>query len=73
MASSTTDCTTNGSPKVMKPKTLPKETFEEVPLDRAILTYISYGILILWGYINDFLRRIGIKNDGFGDTCKNVS
>ena len=56
------------------PRSLPKESFDEVPLNKAISTYISYAILILWGYISDFLRRIGVKNDGLGkSTCKDVS
>ena len=56
------------------PKSSPKESFDEVPLDKAISTYISYAILIFWGYISDLLRRIGVKNDGLGrSTCKDVS
>ena len=40
------------------------EIFEETPLERAVFTYISYAILIFFGYIADFLRKVGLKSEG---------
>lgn len=37
------------------------EFFEETPLYIAVLTYIGYGILILFGHFRDFLRRWNIE------------
>lgn len=55
-------------------KSLLEDTRDVIPLSRAITTYISYAVLILWGYINDFLRTVGLKNDGVGKTtCEDVS
>ncbi|XP_071996554.1 serine palmitoyltransferase 3-like isoform X2 [Engystomops pustulosus] len=34
-----------------------KESFEEAPLYIPVLTYLGYGILILFGYLRDFMRR----------------
>lgn len=62
-----------GTSQQQKKKTFPKEHFEEVPLTRAINTYISYAIMIFWGYIWDTLRYLGLKNDGRENTCKDVS
>jgi len=33
------------------------ESFEETPFLVAILTYIGYGVLILFGRLRDFLRK----------------
>lgn len=41
----------------------PKESFEPPPLWDALLTYISYGIVTLFGYLADIWRRLGIKKD----------
>ena len=37
------------------------ESFEETPLLIAVLTYIGYGVLILFGHIRDALRRWGCE------------
>ncbi|KAI3382726.1 hypothetical protein SNEBB_007279 [Seison nebaliae] len=37
------------------------ETFEEVPLHIAILTYLGYLVLNIFGYIRDILRSLGIE------------
>jgi len=37
------------------------ESFEETPLLVAVVTYISYGILIIFGHIRELLRKCGIK------------
>lgn len=42
-------------------KNLQDEQFEETPLYAAILTYISYGILCLFGWLRDFLRQSGLE------------
>lgn len=47
---------------------VPKESFQEPPLLQAVFTYISYGLLIIMGYISDFLRRFGLKSSGPGYT-----
>ncbi|XP_032088129.1 serine palmitoyltransferase 2 isoform X1 [Thamnophis elegans] len=33
------------------------ETFEETPMLVAVLTYVGYGVLTLFGYLRDFLRQ----------------
>lgn len=33
---------------------------EETPLGSAILTYISYGLMVLFGYLRDFMRSVGL-------------
>ncbi|XP_063774613.1 serine palmitoyltransferase 3-like [Pseudophryne corroboree] len=38
-----------------------KESFEEAPLYIPILTYLGYGILILFGYLRDFLRACRLE------------
>ncbi|CAB1343074.1 unnamed protein product [Coregonus sp. 'balchen'] len=37
------------------------EQFEETPLLVAVLTYMGYGILTIFGYLRDFLRNWGIE------------
>ncbi|KAL4238540.1 Serine palmitoyltransferase 2 [Mactra antiquata] len=37
------------------------ESFEETPLYAAIWTYLGYGMLVIVGYIRDFLRDIGLE------------
>lgn len=36
---------------------LQNEEFEETPLYAAILTYLGYSILCLFGWLRDFLRQ----------------
>lgn len=38
-----------------------KESFEEAPLYIPVLTYLGYGILILFGYLRDFMRKWGLE------------
>ena len=40
---------------------LQNEEFEETPLYAAILTYLSYSILCLFGWLRDFMRQSGIE------------
>lgn len=35
--------------------------FEETPLYAAVLTYISYAILCLFGWLRDFMRQTNIE------------
>ncbi|KAJ8289012.1 hypothetical protein COCON_G00016710 [Conger conger] len=37
------------------------ESFEETPMLLAVLTYLSYGILTIFGYLRDFLREWKIE------------
>uniref|UniRef100_A0A8C9Y6Y5 serine C-palmitoyltransferase n=1 Tax=Sander lucioperca TaxID=283035 RepID=A0A8C9Y6Y5_SANLU len=37
------------------------ESFEETPLLVAVLTYMGYGILTIFGYLRDFLRHWSIE------------
>ena len=37
------------------------ESFEETPLWIAVLTYLGYGILILFGHFRDLLRKWNVE------------
>jgi hypothetical protein len=37
------------------------EEFEETPLYAAVLTYLSYGILYLFGWLRDLMRQSKIE------------
>ena len=37
------------------------EDFEETPLLIAVMTYIAYALLILFGYVRDFMRYYGLE------------
>lgn len=37
------------------------EYYEETPLLVAVLTYMGYGILTIFGYLRDFLRHWNIE------------
>ena len=52
-------------------RVMPRESFEAPPLIHAVLTYISYAILFIFGQVADLLRRLGIKKDLY--TVKDVS
>ena len=43
------------------PKPKLEEFFEETPLIVAVVTYIGYGILVIFGYLRDFLRYHGFE------------
>lgn len=51
----------------------PKESFEPPPLFDVMCTYISYAVLVLFGYLADFWRRVGLKKDGGIAAAKDVS
>jgi hypothetical protein len=38
-----------------------QESFEEAPLWAAVITYIGYLILNIYGWLRDFLRFVGIE------------
>ena len=40
------------------------EDFPETHTATAVCTYLSYCILILYGHVRDFLRRIGLMKHG---------
>jgi len=40
---------------------LQHEEFEDTPLCAAVLTYLSYAILCLFGWLRDFLRQSNIE------------
>ncbi|XP_074657569.1 serine palmitoyltransferase 2-like [Tubulanus polymorphus] len=47
------------------------ESFEETPLVSAIITYIIYGMLAIFGHFRDFLRRNGYeKNQSATESTK---
>ena len=37
------------------------EEFEQAPVWIAIMTYIAYAILMLFGYLRDFMRHYGLE------------
>lgn len=37
------------------------EDFEETPIVIAVMTYIAYALLILFGYLRDFMRYYGLE------------
>ncbi|XP_066553483.1 serine palmitoyltransferase 3 [Amia ocellicauda] len=38
-----------------------KESFEQAPLYVAVLTYMGFGVVTLFGYLRDFLRAVGLE------------
>ncbi|XP_075060060.1 serine palmitoyltransferase 3-like isoform X2 [Mixophyes fleayi] len=51
----------NGSANGSLHKSEFKESFEEAPLYIPMLTYLGYGILILFGYLRDFMRACRLE------------
>ena len=37
------------------------ESFEQAPMYVAVLTYLGFGIVTLFGYFRDFLRAVGLE------------
>lgn len=37
------------------------ESFEQAPMYVAVLTYLGFGIVTLFGYLRDFLRAVGLE------------
>ena len=38
-----------------------QEDFEETPLYCAVMTYMSYFFLIIFGYMRDLMRKYGLE------------
>ncbi|XP_030603958.1 serine palmitoyltransferase 3 isoform X2 [Archocentrus centrarchus] len=38
-----------------------QEPFEQAPIYVAVMTYLGYGIVTLFGYFRDFLRAVGVE------------
>lgn len=57
--------TNGGKKKIEKPKEtaepVKQQLFEETPLIVAVITYIGYGVLVVFGYFRDCLRRFKIE------------
>lgn len=64
----TADAPTSGG-KV--PSRMPKESFPDPPLLKAVFTHLGYGILIIIGHVIDFLRKLGLKSDPYTEALKN--
>lgn len=65
---------TSGS-KSMKENCTVKEDdeFEETPLNAAVMTYLSYFFLLIFGYLRDFMRKYGLeKSKGKKETGNKV-
>jgi len=41
------------------------EFFEETPLYIAVLTYLGYGILIIFGHFRDFFKKMELGKNLF--------
>ncbi|MEQ2296570.1 serine palmitoyltransferase, long chain base subunit [Ameca splendens] len=37
------------------------DTFEQPPMYVAVMTYLGFGIVTLFGYLRDFLRAVGLE------------
>ena len=46
---------------LLEPTRIQDANFEETPLIVAVITYIGYGILVVFGYLRDFLRYRGLE------------
>ncbi|XP_048061394.1 serine palmitoyltransferase 3 [Megalobrama amblycephala] len=44
-----------------QPRVRGEDSFEEAPMYVAVLTYMGYGIVILFGYFRDLLRALGLE------------
>lgn len=50
------------------------EEFQQTPIWIAVMTYIAYAILILFGYLRDFMRYYGLeKSRAFKEIGNKVS
>ncbi|XP_074531193.1 serine palmitoyltransferase 3 isoform X1 [Halichoeres trimaculatus] len=38
-----------------------QESFEQAPIYVAVMTYVGFGIVTLFGYLRDFLRAVGLE------------
>ena len=61
----------NGQAAGKPPRRIPKESFPDPPLLKAILTHLSYGIMTILGHIIDVLRKLGLRSDPDTKSMKN--
>ena len=60
--------------KKTKAKPIQQQLFEETPLLVAVITYIGYGVLVVFGYVRDFLRYYGLeRNNAAKDKGREVN
>lgn len=52
------------SQETRKNRKCENEEFPETHTATAVITYLSYCVLILYGHIRDFLRRLGLMKHG---------
>ena len=50
-----------GAPKFVGHKPEPTEVFEDAPLSTALVAYCNLALLLVFGYIRDFLRFFGYE------------
>ncbi|XP_041921232.1 serine palmitoyltransferase 3 [Alosa sapidissima] len=51
----------NGTSTGPRPQRRGEDSFEQAPMHVAVLTYIGFGIVTLFGYFRDFLRAVGLE------------
>lgn len=51
----------NGTRCVVREHVRGEDSFEQAPMHVAVLTYIGFGIVTLFGYFRDFLRAVGLE------------
>ncbi|KAG5266893.1 hypothetical protein AALO_G00237470 [Alosa alosa] len=51
----------NGTSTGTRPQRRGEDSFEQAPMHVAVLTYIGFGIVTLFGYFRDFLRAVGLE------------
>lgn len=49
-----------------------KESFEEVPLITACLTYLGFYLLMLIGYVNQLIVRPNLENEQYRDVSRRI-
>ncbi|KAL4641385.1 serine palmitoyltransferase 3 isoform X1 [Arapaima gigas] len=54
-------CQENGKSNGVAHSWSNKESFEQAPMYVAVLTYLGFGIVTLFGYFRDFLRAVGLE------------
>ncbi|XP_018595751.1 serine palmitoyltransferase 3 isoform X1 [Scleropages formosus] len=54
-------CQENGKSNGVAHSWSKRESFEQAPMYVAVLTYLGFGIVTLFGYFRDFLRAVGLE------------
>ncbi|XP_053731858.1 serine palmitoyltransferase 3 isoform X1 [Synchiropus splendidus] len=52
---------TKGSGSGIASRQHQQESFEQAPMYVAVMTYLGFGIVTLFGYLRDFLRSVGLE------------